>query len=80
MDFIAGLPKTRANYDAIWVIIEKLTISAHFLSISEKCTLEKLVKVYMNKVVLVSIVSNRDARITSRFGKNFTNILELSLN
>ena len=71
MDFIVGLPKTRANHDAIWVIIEWWTISTHFLSISEKCTLERLVKVYINKVVLVSNVSDRDARITSRFWQAF---------
>ena len=39
MDFIVGLPRTRANYDAIWVIVDRLTKSAHFLPINERFTL-----------------------------------------
>ena len=36
MDFVVGLPRTKANHDAIWVIIDRLTKSAHFLPINEK--------------------------------------------
>ncbi|KAL8134776.1 hypothetical protein AgCh_009695 [Apium graveolens] len=44
MDFVVGLPRTRANHDAIWVVIDRLTKSAHFLLINERYSLENLVK------------------------------------
>ena len=33
MDFVVGLPKTKEDYDAIWVIVDRLTKSAHFIPI-----------------------------------------------
>ena len=42
MDFVMGLPKTQAGFDAIWVIVDKLTKSAHFLPIGDTYPLEKL--------------------------------------
>ena len=36
MDFVVGLPRTKANHDAIWVIIDRLTKSAYFLPINER--------------------------------------------
>ncbi|GJY35850.1 putative reverse transcriptase domain-containing protein, partial [Tanacetum coccineum] len=35
MDFITKLPRTRNGHDAIWVIVDRLTKSAHFLAIRE---------------------------------------------
>ena len=83
--FLVGLPRTRANPDAIWVIVDRLTKSVHFLPISEKYTMERLVKLYMNEImtrhgVLVSIVSDRDARITSRFWQAFRKCFGTRLN
>ena len=43
MDFVVGLPRTKTNHDAIWVVIDRLTKSAHFLPINEKFSLERLV-------------------------------------
>ena len=42
MDFVMGLPKTQAGFDAIWVIIDRLTKSAHFLPIRATYPLEKV--------------------------------------
>ena len=72
MDFMVGLPKTKSNHDAIWVVIDRLTKSAYFLSINERFPLEKLVKLYLDEIVMrrgvqVSIVSDRDPRFNSRF-------------
>nr|GFA09126.1 putative reverse transcriptase domain-containing protein [Tanacetum cinerariifolium] len=72
MDFITKLPKTTNGYDTIWVIVDRLTKSAHFLPMRENDPMEKLMKLYMKEVVtrhgvLVSILSDRDGRFTSLF-------------
>ena len=46
MDFIVGLPRTKSNHDAIWVIIDRLTKSAHFLPINERFSMDKLCLLY----------------------------------
>ena len=72
MDFGTGLPKTRKGNDAIWVIVDRLTKSAHFLPIKITDSIDVLSKMYLKEIVRlhgvpVSIVSDRDARFTSRF-------------
>ena len=51
MDFITKLPRTPRKHDNIWVIVDRLTKSAHFLPISETDTVEKLVDIYVNEIV-----------------------------
>ena len=84
MDFIVGLPRTKENHDAIWVIVDRLTKSAHFLPINERFSLDKLVHMYIKEVVIrhgvpVSIVSDRDPRFNSRFWKSFQECLGTEL-
>ena len=72
MDFVTGLPRTQRKNDAIWVIVDRLTKSAHFLPIRWGCTLDQLAKRYVDEIVRLhgvplSIVSDRDPRFTSRF-------------
>ena len=72
MDFIVGFAGIRANFDAIWVIINRLTKYVHSLLVSDKYPLKRLIKIYMNEVVsthemLVSNALYREARITPRF-------------
>ena len=72
MDFVTGLPRTQRQHDAIWVIVDRLTKSAHFLPINVEDSLEKLAQLYVDEIVRlhgvpVSIVSDRDPRFTSRF-------------
>ena len=72
MDFVTCLPRTQRQHDAIWVIVDRLTKSAHFLPINVEDSLEKLAKLYVEEIVRlhgvpVSIVSDRDPRFTSRF-------------
>ena len=72
MDFVTCLPRTQRQHDAIWVIVDRLTKSAHFLPINVEDSLEKLAKLYLDEIVRlhgvpVSIVSNRDPRFTSKF-------------
>ncbi|GKA08386.1 reverse transcriptase domain-containing protein, partial [Tanacetum coccineum] len=72
MDFVKKLPKTSSGYDTIWVIIDRLTKSAHFLPMKETDRMERLTRLYLKEIVSrhgvsVSIISNRDSQYTSRF-------------
>ncbi|GJV55868.1 putative reverse transcriptase domain-containing protein [Tanacetum coccineum] len=72
MDFVTKLPKMANGYDTIWVIVDRLTKSAHFLPMRENDPMEKLMKLYMKEVVTrhgvpVSIIFDRDGRFTSLF-------------
>ena len=72
MDFVTGLPWTQRQHDAIWVIVDRLTKSAHFLPVNVEDSLEKLARLYVDEIVRlhgvpVSIVSHRDPKFTSRF-------------
>ncbi|GJS33244.1 putative reverse transcriptase domain-containing protein [Tanacetum coccineum] len=71
MDFITKLPRSKSGHDTIWVIVDRLTKSAHFLDIREDYSTEKLAKIYIDEIVTrhgvpVSIISDRDGRFTSR--------------
>ncbi|KAI9105147.1 hypothetical protein K1719_022676 [Acacia pycnantha] len=74
MDFIVGLPETAARHNSIWVIVDRLTKSAHFLPIHIGYSLERLAQIYMDWIVRLhgvptEIVSDRDTRFTSNFWK-----------
>ncbi|GKB82073.1 putative reverse transcriptase domain-containing protein [Tanacetum coccineum] len=76
MDFVTKLPKMTKKHDAIWVIVDRLTKSAHFIPIRENMPVHKLAKIYVNEIVArqgvpVSIVSDRDERFTSNFWLDF---------
>ncbi|GJW41594.1 putative reverse transcriptase domain-containing protein [Tanacetum coccineum] len=70
MDLVTKLPRSSSGYDAIWVIVDRLTKSAHFLPIREDYKTEKLARIYINEIVArhgvpVSIISDRDGRFAS---------------
>ena len=72
MDFISGLPRTSRKHDAIWVNIDRLTKSAHFLPINMTYSLDRLVDLYIKEIVRLhgvpkEIISDRDSRFLSRF-------------
>ncbi|GKA41898.1 putative reverse transcriptase domain-containing protein [Tanacetum coccineum] len=67
-----GLCRSSSGHDAIWVIVDRLTKSAHFLAIREDYSMEKLARLYIDEIVArhgvpTSIISDRDGRFTSRF-------------
>jgi hypothetical protein len=51
MDFVVGLPKIPAGYDSIWVVIDRLTKSAHFLPVKTTYSVEKYAKLYIAEIV-----------------------------
>ena len=76
MDFITKLPCTTHRVHSIWVIVDQLNKSEHFIPIQESMFSEKLNDIYIREVVaqhgvLVSAVSDRDVRFTSSFLKRF---------
>ncbi|GJZ91471.1 putative reverse transcriptase domain-containing protein [Tanacetum coccineum] len=80
MDFITKLPKSSQGFDTIWVIMDRLTKSAHFLPIRENDPLDKLARLYLNRIVArhgipVSIICDRDGRFTSNFWRSFQKAL-----
>ncbi|GJU99093.1 reverse transcriptase domain-containing protein [Tanacetum coccineum] len=84
MDFVTKLPKTASGQDTIWVIVDRLTKSAHFLPIKENDSMEKLTRQYLKEVVSihgvpVSIISDRDGRFTSQFWQSLQEALGTQL-
>ncbi|GJS30086.1 putative reverse transcriptase domain-containing protein [Tanacetum coccineum] len=80
MDFITKLPKTSSGYDTIWVIVDHLTKSAHFLPIKENDSMERLTRLYLKEVIArhgipVSIICDHDGRFTSNFWRSFQKAL-----
>ena len=76
MDFVTRLPRTSQKHDAVWVIVDRLTKSAHFLTVLMTFTLEEFYRFYIREIVRlhgvpVSIVSNWDPRFTYHFWKSF---------
>ena len=67
MNFVTPLPRTQHRHDVVWVIVDRLTKSAHFLTVQMTFTLEEFCWLYICEIVRlhgvpVSIVSNRDPR------------------
>ncbi|KAD4180371.1 hypothetical protein E3N88_28962 [Mikania micrantha] len=85
MDFITKLPRTPQGFDSIWVIVDRLTKSAHFLPIQEDYKMEKLSTLYINEIIArngtpTSIISDRDSRFTSRFWQSLQKALGTRVN
>ena len=64
MDFVVGLPKSMGKYDSIWVIVDRLTKSTHFIPVKVTHNAEKLAKLYISEIVRLhgvplSIISDR---------------------
>ena len=84
MDFVTGFPKTHQGKDGVWVVVDRLTKSAHFLAIRTTDSVLTLSKLYVREIVRLhgvplSIVSDRDARFTSRFWKSLQKALGTEL-
>ncbi|GJT51475.1 putative reverse transcriptase domain-containing protein [Tanacetum coccineum] len=80
MDFVTKLPRTSSGHDTIWVIVDRLTKSAHFLPMHEDYKMDKLARLYLNEIVarhgvLILIISDRDSRFTSRFWQSMQEAL-----
>ena len=93
MDFVSGLPLSASKKDAIWVVVDRLTKSAHFIPVRTDFSLDKLAELYISQIVRlhgvpISIVSDRDRSMSRKLyeieadvdrgtGFDFTRIREI---
>ncbi|GJW19718.1 putative reverse transcriptase domain-containing protein [Tanacetum coccineum] len=80
IDFVTKLPRTSSGHDTIWIIVNRLTKSAHFLPIREDYKMERLARLYLNEIVArhgvpISIISDHDSHFTSRFWQSMQEAL-----
>jgi IS30 family transposase len=85
IDFIVGLPRTQAGYDSIWVIVDRLTKVAHFISVKITYSGAKLAELYMSRIVFLQgvpkkIVSDRGSQFTSKFWEKLHESMDTKLN
>ena len=76
MDFMTQLPRTQQKHDAVWVIVDRLTKTAHFLAVRMTFVLERFCRLYIREIVRlhgvpVSTVLDRDPSFTVHFWKSF---------
>ena len=84
MDLVVGLPKTNKGHDAIWVIVDRYTKSAHFLPIKVTYSLDQLAQLYVQEIIRLHrapkvIISDRDSRFTSKFWKRVQEAMSTKL-
>ena len=74
MDFLTHLPRTIRKHDAVWVIVDRLTKSAHFLTMRMTFTLKEFYRLYIREIVRlhrvpISIISDRYPGLRLTFGR-----------
>ena len=85
MDFVSSFPLTQRKHDSVWVIVDRLTKSAHFLPVRLDYSMDRIAELYVNEIVRLhgiplSIVSDHDLRFTSRFWKELQSTMGTQLN
>ncbi|GJU86573.1 putative reverse transcriptase domain-containing protein [Tanacetum coccineum] len=84
MDFVTKLPKTSNGHDTIWVIVDRLTKSVHFIPPRKTYSMETLTRLYIKEIVSrhgmpISIILDRDSHFTSRFWQSLQSALGTQL-
>ncbi|GJZ55101.1 putative reverse transcriptase domain-containing protein [Tanacetum coccineum] len=76
MDFVTKLPRTSSGHDTVWVIVDRLTKSAHFLPMREDYKMDRLARLYLNEIVSrhgvpILIILDCDSRSHQGFGSQW---------
>jgi hypothetical protein len=80
MDFIVGLPNTSQKNDSIWVIVDRLTKTTHFLPVHTTYNTKKYAEIYLDHIVcLHTIISDRGAQFIARFWEQLQHSLGTKL-
>jgi hypothetical protein len=84
MNFIVGLRRTQSGYNSIWVIVDRLTKVAHFISVKTPYSGPQLAELYMLRIVCLhgvpkKIVSDRGTQFTLRFWERLHETLDTQL-
>jgi hypothetical protein len=79
MDFIMGLLRTSCGYNSIWVIVDRLTKSAHFIPVSTTYRVRQYAKLYISHIVHYhgipkTIISDRGSILLLAFGSNYMSV------
>jgi IS30 family transposase len=85
MDFIVGLPRTLADYDSIWAVVDRLTKLAHFIPVKTSYSSAVLAELYMSQIICLhgvpkKIVLDRGMQFTSHFWEQLHEALGTHLN
>ena len=72
MDFIVGLPNTAQKHDSIWVIVDRLIKTAHFIPVYTTYIAKRYAEIYIDRIVCLhgvpkTIISDRGAQFVARF-------------
>jgi len=72
MDFIVGLPRTQKGYDSIWVVVDRLTKSAHFIPVNTCYPTRRYAQLYIERILCLhgipkTIISDRGSQFIARF-------------
>ena len=81
IDFVVGLPSTQRGYDSIWIVVDKLTKSAHFISMKATYSVVQYAQLYIDHImslhgVPVSIISDRGSQFTLRLWQKLQEALD----
>ena len=84
MDFVVDLARTSKGYDSIWVIVDRLTKSAHFILVDTRYAARKYAQIYFDRIVTLhgvplTIISNRGSVFVSRFWDQLQQCLGIHL-
>ena len=76
VDFVTHLLRTSRGHDMVWLILDRLTKSTHFLVVQITFTLEEFCRLYVREIIQlhgvpVSIMSDQDPRFMAHFWKSF---------
>ena len=72
MDFKVGLPRTQKGYDSIWVVVDMLTKSAHFIPVNTRYSTKKYAELYLERILCLhgvpkTIISDLGTQFVARF-------------
>jgi hypothetical protein len=84
MDFIVELPNTSQHDDSIWVIVDRLTKTAHFIPVHTEYRAKKYAEIYLDPIVCLhgvpqTIISDRGTQFVAGFWEQLQEALGTKL-